>query len=294
MKNVNFNITSTTTNCFTPSQAAKVDAGIEIFKQVMNSEEFQNQVQNFQWRTSEGVAFNRFYMSNGMSNQQVWDMICNNMDWKNGLTNVVTNNNVVTVNVVPCATTQEMMDCCNNTAPTIGVDMNIINNSWYTPVHVACAMMHEWCTMCGFGCGTPTSKIENWTNWTVPVACAWMCKDVCKVVCDSNEVTNWCNLINNQNFDYWACSMTCNAWTNTTNCVSPVAKMDECINMMEVEMNWLKSCNNVTPDVSNRMTTLTNCINAMNEMKMNLCNTSVDGTDWACMPVNVVNTVNAN
>jgi len=292
--NVNFNITSTTTNCFTTSQAAKVDAGIEIFKQVISSKEFQTKVKNFQWRTANGVAFNRFHMSNGMSNQQVCNTICNGTDWANQVTNVVNNNTPTTVNVVPCCTQQEVMNCMNAMTACICIDMNVVNNSWYTPVHIACAIMHEWCCWNGFTCNTTNTRVENWTVNTVPVACAWMCKDVCSTVCNTSEVTNWCNMINNQTFNYCACTSTYNVTTNTTNSVSSVTNIDTCINVMEMEMNWLTTCNNVTPDVTNRMTTLTNCINMMNEMKINLCNTSMDACDWTCMPVNVVETVSAN
>ena len=54
--NLKFNITSSRMNSFTIAQAAKVDAGVEIFKQIIDSEVFLNKVNNFQWRTSDGVA----------------------------------------------------------------------------------------------------------------------------------------------------------------------------------------------------------------------------------------------
>lgn len=292
MTNINFNITPTRTNCFTTAQAAKVEAGIEIFLKVICSEEFQNRVKNFQWRTTDGVAFNRFFQSNGMSNEQVCNVICNGTNWTNP-TNEETTNPMV--NVVPCSNMQEVVACCNNTiTPCVCIDTNVLNNSWYTPVHVACAIMHEWCCTNGFTCGSTTTRMENWTNNTVPVACAWICKDVCTTVCNTPEVTNWCNTINNSTFDYCACTVTWNVWTNTVTNVSPVNNIDACINMMEVEMNWLTTCNNVTPDVTNRIATLKTCINSMTDMKVNLCNTSLDGCDVACVPGNVMSTANAN
>lgn len=289
--NVRFNVTPTRTNRFTTTQAAKVEAGIEIFNKVICSEEFQNRVRNFQWRTAEGTAFNRFYMSNGMSNDQVCDMICNGTNWNWG------NNESPVVNVVPCSTWQEVEACCTNTTtPCVCIDTNVLNNSWYTPVHVACAIMHEWCCCNGFNCCTTNSRVENWSGNTVPVACAWICKDVCTTVCDTTEVTNWCNMINDQTFDYCACTTTYNVWTNNTNVISPVNNIDTCISMMETEMNWLNSSNNVTPDMNSRITVLTNCINTLTEMKTNLCNTSLDGCDVACVPVTTssMETVAAN
>ena len=206
MMNVKFNIAATRTNCFTPAQAKKVDAGIEIFKKVMTSEEFRNAVCNFKWRTTTGMVFNRFYMSNGMSNQQVWETVCNETSWTKGLTNVVDGmmwggtaaNNCAVVNVVPCCTREEVMNCCNDVNnPSICIDTNVLNNTWYTPVHVACAMMHEWCCMNGF-CPTGTTMgVENWTVNCVPMACAWICKEVCETVCNTTEVTTWCNTIDN-------------------------------------------------------------------------------------------------
>ena len=286
--NVRFNITPTRTNCFTTAQAGKVQAGIEIFQQVINSEEFKTRVNNFQWRTSEGVAFNRFFLSNGMSNAQVCDTISNGTIWTTGT------NETIVVNVVPCSTVQDVEVCCTSTTPCVCIDTNVLNNSWYTPVHVACAIMHEWCCCNGFNWSTPTARIESWNNNTVPVACAWICKDVCTTVCNNTEVTNWCNTINDTTFDYCACTTTYNVWTNTTNVVSPIVKIDECINIMECEVNWLNNANTVTPDVTNRITTLTNCITTMNEMKISLCNTSLDGCDVACVPVNTVSAVSSN
>ena len=296
MKNVKFNIATTRTNCFTPAQAKKVDAGIEIFKKVMTSEEFKNTVCNFKWRTTEGMTFNRFYLSNGMSNQQVWETLCSETTWTKVLNNVVEGMAYGSVvNVIPCCTSEEVMNCYNNiNTPTICLDTNVLNNAWYTPVHVACAMMHEWCCMKGF-CPTGTTMgMENWSVNSVPMGTAWMCKDICETVCNSTEVTSWCNAINNNTFTFAPCSMTYNCWSKTNNCTSTVSMMDQCMNMMEQEMSWLQACNNTTPDIVNRMTVLTNCMNAMNDMKVNMCNTSLDGCDVASMPTVTMSTVSAN
>jgi len=290
-------------NSFTSAQAAKVDAGVEIFKQVISSEEFQSKVNNFQWRTSEGVAFNRFYLSNGMSNLQASEVICKGENRKNDLINVVQPTAVPVVNIVPCSNQKETENFHNqpsygldnnNISCCIGVDTNMLNNGWYTPVHVACAIMHEWCCWNGFNCNPTSSKMENWSCNTVPVACAWMTKDVAAAVCNSTEVSNWCGMINNRTFDYCACSMTYSSVSAGTNCISPIVKMDECINIMEMELNWLTTCKNITPDVTNRITVLNNCMTLMTQMKLNICNTTMDGSDWACVPVNSMSSFNSN
>jgi hypothetical protein len=290
-----FNVKSSLTNYFTDTQAAKVDAGVEIFKQVISSDEFQSKVKNFQWRTSEGVAFNRFYLSNGMSNEQICDVICKGVNHNQSLINTVKETNFTVVNIVPCVNKQEAENCWNNTfTPCIGINTNLLNNTWYTPVHVACAIMHEWCTWNGFNCSPTTSKLESWSSNTVPVACSWVCKDVCATVCDSPEVANWCDQINNQTFDYCACSTTFNVPSETTNSVSPILKIDECINLLEKEMNSLTTCNDVIPDVTNRITVLSDWVKMMTHMKLKLCNTSIDGSDWTYVPVNAIATANAN
>ena len=303
MMNVKFNIAATRTNFFTPAQAKKVDAGIEIFKKVVTSQNFRDAVCKFNWRTTEGMTYNRFFMSNGMSNEQVWDMICNEFTWTEKLNNVVsgmmwggaTTNNCAVVNVMPCCTRQEVVNCCNDVNnPSICIDTNVLNNTWYTPVHVACAMMHEWCCMNGFVPTGITSGIENRSMNSVPLACAWIVKGVCEAVCNTQEVTDWCNTINNNTFTYSPCATTYNCWTNTTNCTSTVSMMDQCMNMMAQEMAWLQTCENSTPDVVNRMSVLTNCMNAMNDMKVNMCNTSLDGCDVVCMPAVEMSTVSAN
>lgn len=293
--NLKFNITSSRMNCFTAAQAAKVDAGVEIFKQIICSEAFLNKVNNFQWRTTDGVAFNRFYLSNGMSNKQVSEMICQGLHRKNDLINMVKPTPVEVVNIVPCSNQKEIENIYNNTITCcIGADTNMLNNTWYTPVHLACAIMHEWCCWNGFNCSPTSTKMENWSGNTVPVACAWITKDVAAAVCNSSEVSNWCGMINNRTFDYCACSTTYLTSISDTVCISPIVKMDECINLMELEMNWLTTCKNVSPDVSNRMTVLNNCIRMMTQMKLNMCNTTMDGSDWACVPVNTMSSVNFN
>ncbi|MEM6966848.1 MAG: hypothetical protein AAF573_18940, partial [Bacteroidota bacterium] len=280
-------------NRFTPAQAAKVEAGIEIFNQVISSDEFQNRVSNFQWTTPEGTTFNRFFVSNGMSNEQVCDMICNGVGtiWNGG------NGEPPLVNIVPCATVQEVEACCTNpTTPCVPININVINNSWYTPVHVACAIVHEWCCCNGFTGTTFGVGIGNWSNNTVPVACAWICKDVCPTVCNTTEVTNWCNMINDQTFDYCPCTTTFQVSPTTTGIVSPINNIDACINTIETELSWLRGSNNVTPSVNDRITVLTNCISTLTEMKTNLCNTSLDGCDVFGVPVttSTMETVAAN
>lgn len=293
--NLKFNITSSRMNFFTVAQADKVDAGVEIFKQVICSEEFLCKVKSFQWRTSDGVAFNRFYLSNGMSNQQVAEMICKGLHRKNDLINIVKTTAAEVVNIVPCRNQNDFENIYNNTITCcVGVDPNMLNNSWYTPVHLACAIMHEWCCWNGFNSSPSTTKMENWSGNTVPVACAWITKDVAEMVCHSSEVSNWCRRINNRTFDYCACSITYQTSISQMSNISPIVKIDECINMMELELNWLTICKNVTPDISNRMTVLNNCIRMMNQMKLNMCNTTMDGSDWACVPVNSISTINSN
>ncbi len=290
-----FNITASQQNSFTVAQAAKVDAGVEIFKQVICSEEFLNKVNNFQWRTSEGVAFNRFYLSKGMSNHQIGDVICKGLNREYDLINVVKPNAVPVLNIIPCTNQKEAESFYNNTLTCcLGVDTNMLNNSWYTPVHVACAIMHEWCCWNGFNCSPTSTKMENWSGNTVPVACAWMTKDVAAAVCNSTEVSNWCSMINNRTFDYGACSTTYLSSSPSVNCISPIVKMDECINMMEMELNWLTACENITHDVTNRITVLNNCMSMMTQMKLNICNTTMDGSDWACVPVNSISSISSN
>lgn len=293
--NLKFEITSSRMNSFSTAQAAKVDAGVEIFKQVICSEEFLNKVNNFQWRTSEGIAFNRFYLSNGMSNQQIGEVICKGLNRTYDLVNIAKQSSVSVANIVLCSNRQDVKRIYNNRITCyLGVDTNMLNNSWYTPVHVACAIMHEWCCWNGFNGSPVSTRMENWSGNTVPVACAWMTKDVAAAICNSSEVSNWCGMINNRTFDYCACSTIYPTLSSTQNCISPIIKMDECINMLEMELSWLTASKSITPDVTNRITVLNKCLSMMTQMKLNICNTTMDGSDWACVPVNSINPINSN
>lgn len=293
--NIKFNITPTRTNFFSKAQSEKVDAGVEIFKQVLNSDEFFKRVKNFQWRTSDGIAFNRFYLSRGMSNQQVGEAICRGLHRQQGLINVIKSNVNIVINIVPCGNRQEAESVYNNTITCcLGIDVVKLNHPWYSPVHVACALMHEWCCWNGFSYGDAlVAKMENWSGNTVPIACAWITKDIAASVCNSPEVSTWSSRIKNKNFDYCACSITYSMGFSSSYC-SPVLRLDELINLLEKELSWLTTCENKTPDISNRIAVLSKSLKLTNQMKLNLCNTTLDGSEWMHFPVNTISLINSN
>ncbi len=274
MVNVKFNIGCTRTAYFTKNQTAKVKAGIAIFEKVINHPSFKERICNFNWTSPEGTTFNRFLFCNGMSNTQVWDCIQDGCDW--GTTPGTTTS---FVNVVPCCSVSEMGWVANSPVPTICINTNVINNSWYTPVHIACCLVHEYCVNLGFSCLVNGTPVENW-ECTVPAACASICCDVARQMSMTDtDLAGYFQWINETNFNYYPCS-TCfyvDAYTNTT--AAPNTRIDELINTMYTELECLQSVTNCTPQETNRLNTVTECLNNLKEIKNRLYVTSLDGCE---------------
>ncbi len=292
MKNVQFNVCGTRTQQFTSSQETKVRKGIEIFQRVVNSPAFKNRVCNYSWTSSNGKTFQRFHMSHGLSNTQVWDCLCNgNVSWNNQYSQQQT------FNVVPCATNTDWNNCMTNpsswvcptptsdtatmtmTCPCLCVNVNCLNDKNYTAVHVAAALMYEYCVCCGFTTEWNGNTVRNWQN-TVPAVCSWMVADCCKEVCATDTTVMECmECVNLNDFDCCACSTT--FFTNRTTATwnTSVSQLDVVISSLEREWNCLNAVTNKTSEEVDRFTCVTNCLDEMRTMRTNLCRTSLDGCD---------------
>ena len=280
MVNVKFNVGCTRTCYFTKNQIAKINAGIAIFEKVVSNPEFKERVTNFNWTTPSGTTYNRFLLCNGMSNTQVWDCLESGCEW-----GTMTNTPATTVNVVPCGSTTEMTWVANAPVPTICINTSVLNNTWYTPVHIACCLIHEYCVNLGFSCHVNGRLVEDW-HCTVPAACADICCDIAREMSVSNtEISNYFRWIDTANFDYFPCT-TCYRVEGyeTTNLLANT-RFDEIINSMCTEMECLERTPNRTPAENKRLTTVTECVGTLRELKTQLYATSLDGCERVCSPI---------
>ena len=279
MVNVKFNVGSTRTSYFTKNQMAKVKAGIAIFEKVVNNPSFKERIQTFSWTTPSGTTYNRFLLCNGMSNAQVWDCLQSGCEWG------TTSKPSTTMNIVPCGSTTEMTWVVNSPVPTVCINTNVINNTWYTPVHIACCLIHEYCVNLGFSCHVNGRLVEDW-HCTVPAACADICCDIARDMSMSNtDISNYFRCIDTANFDYFACTTCFHVEGYETNTLLWNTRFDEIINSMCCEMEWLENAKNRTTDETTRLTTVTDVVNTLRELKTRLYTTSLDGCERVTSPI---------
>jgi len=278
MSNVTFTV-GTNRNCrFTSAQLTKVNQAIEIFQKVWNSKNFKSAVCDHSWSAENGTTYNRFHMSNGMSNDQVWSCIWNACNEPNATS---TNNNTITV--MPCASWSDYNWCVNNGTPSVCVNVNYVNCDWYTPVHIASAMMYDFCVnCCGFNGTTIANMAQCWNN-TVPAACCTIVRDCAVEVC-SDLVGSWPTVTNTAVWNCFPCAGTWTVNTYGTNWVNSSVKVNEAICAMQYEIDCLNSVSNKSSEEMNRYTMLVNAVETMNAMCNNMCTTSLDGCESAWMP----------
>ncbi len=283
MVNVKFNVGSTRTSYFTKNQIAKVNAGIALFEKVVNSPAFKQRVIDFDWTTPTGTNYNRFLLCNGLSNTQVWETFEKGCDW--GTWGTTTKPTTTTLNVVPCCSTTEMTWVTNVPTPTICINTNVINNTWYTPVHIACCLVHEYCVNLGFSCHVNGRLVEDW-HCTVPAACADICCEIAREMGMSNtEISTYFRWIDSANFDYFACTTCFHVTGYETNQILANTRIDEVINCMCTEIECLERTKNRTSAETTRLTTVTNAVNTLRELKTRLFSTSLDGCERITSPI---------
>jgi hypothetical protein len=284
MSNVNF-VVGNNRNCrFTSTQIEKVNRAIEIFQKVWASSQFKKAVSSHNWTNETGNTFNRFHMSNGMSNEQVWACIKEACNTPNGAPSP---NNTITV--MPCANWNDYNWCVNSGIPCVCVNVNYINYDWYTPVHIASSIMYDFCVnCCGFGTATAANNSSWWIN-TVPAACSRIVRDCAVVVC-KDVVGKW--KINTTNS--WNCFPCAVSWpTNTVaNWMNSGVKVSEAICAIQYEIDCLNNVNKKSSEEMGRYTMLVNAVETMNAISNKMCVTSLDGCETAWMSTaNVKNVV---
>lgn len=298
MRNVKLNICGTKNLQFTTKQMAKVQKGIEIFEKVVNSDTFKDQICNYTWTAANGTCYNRFHLSNGMSNEQVWNCLTNGTACWN------TQIETATVNILPCANRSQMLSNIMNpslcvstnvgrtmaantttTTPTICLNTNCLNDANYTAVHIAAALVHECCVNIGFTCHNNGTLVPNVKN-TVPVACAITLIKCCKTVCaEDTNVVSCCNAINTDTCDYCACTTMFHIPGTETVLTTACTHLDAVVGCLETELDCLTNLDTKNNDELNRLTTITNCLTTLTELKSNLQATSLDACDTVGTPV---------
>lgn len=282
--NVRFNLNVSKKMSLTTAQLEKVEKAIEILNQVIANPAFKNMVCAFNWTSENGTTYNRFHMSNAMSNTQVWNCLSNACsNWGNK--KVQRANKII--EVVPCMTKATYKNESWSVTSNVCINSLHLSNSTYTPVHLASAIFHEYCVnCCGFAAMT-NGTISEYTEWTIPFACGVLVKDcVASAFPDDFDVQNLAEHCNTSAYNYFPPSM---IWKDTedqemilsnTACV----KVDQTIYTMEMELDCLENCTERNNEIADRMTVIKNCLDSLRRMRRELFSTSLDGSEVTMMP----------
>lgn len=282
--NVRFRVSDSKKMSFTTAQLTKVEKAIEILNQVIASPGFRNMVCTFNWKGENDVRYNRFHMSNSMSNSQIWDCLSNaSRYWGNK--KVKRANQII--EVVPCMNKAAYKNENWSVTSNICINSLHISNKTYTPIHLASAMFHEYCVnCCGFAAMT-NGTISEYTDWTVPFACGALIKDcAASAFPDDFEVQNMAEQCNATSYNYFPPAM---IWSDNEQqemvfTSSACVKVDQTLYAMESELDCLENCNERSNEIADRITVIKNCINSLKRMRGELFATSLDGSEVTMMP----------
>ncbi len=152
-----------TVSCFfTKTQKSKLEAGIDILKEVLGSKQFVEQILQFEWSNQQQRRFHRFYHASGLSNRQVLDRIKDHQGYFNELGY---NEQLV---IMPFNSRREIQSYKSVNNPIIWISMNCIQNNWYTPIHIASAIGHELAVLLGLDSSIHQVSRPEYQMYKVP------------------------------------------------------------------------------------------------------------------------------
>ena len=148
---------------FTRAQVGKLEAGIDIFHNLIQSKHFKDLVLKFHWTSRQGKTFRRFLHSNGLSNHQVLERFynANKIFDEMGMKERVA--------ILPCDSRKDIANFKLTANAIIWMSTSCLNNEWFTPVHVAAAICHEMMLNLGFKVKVEFNSQDDFDK-TVPYA----------------------------------------------------------------------------------------------------------------------------
>ena len=275
MKHTKFTIGKTRHCTFTRAQLAKVSAGLDLFLQTVQQKDFRNRIEQFSWQGKNGRTYNRFLLSNHLSDTEVWERI------ENGA--VFFNMGAVaasTIAILPCETRRDMEGYTNFSRPTIWLNKGYLNQDWYTAVHVASAIAHDLCDNLGFHTMMNDQVVEN-VACTVPYFCGKLVLEICKKwQYEVTDIRQSFDYIEESKYDYFPCSVVFRSHKADTATQTSNQKIASLIDQMTTEMDSIKKAGKVlNPAEYTRYSTLSKTIEALQNLQETLAHTSLDGSD---------------
>lgn len=274
MNNVNFSIGRTRNLTFTKEERSKLQAGLDIFLQAVNSKLFKTKVVNYQWRDAEGLVYNRFHLCKGMTNDEVLGCF-ENLNMTLGTTD-----NVINIGILPCRNRKDISTYSKMTVSTIWINKGCLNNEWYTPVHVASCIAHEYCINLGFNSGVASGLVPH-AEHTVPYACGKLLKEVAAQW--ENRVTDIqdsFDLINEQSeYEYLPCSTTFQLKGMEAESENSNEMVKALKKLLKKEIKSLKNLKVLSNEEFERLYALEKSIYKLKSIQSSLKKTSLDGIE---------------
>lgn len=274
MQHLNFTIGKTRNCAFTQDQLAKVEAGLAIFLNIVASSNFREKILNFSWKHAAENDFDRFHLSNALSNAQVFDTLIKAKG------NFYPIGDKSPVAILPCCSRKDIQAYMNLSTPTIWINTSWLNNEWYTAVHVAACICHEMCINRGFRCQMHGQLVANY-QFTVPYACADFVRLIAIALSNEDEnIRAAMPYILNTPFEYYPCSTVFNMDDWHGEVITCHQEARALVNRLAMEIDHLKTIQEpLSPKEFIRLEAAEKCVAMLKQMQSMLVDTSLDASD---------------
>ncbi len=275
MQKLQFTIGRTTKTQFDREMVAKIYAGLDIFKRILNHPLLDEKMLNFGWHDEENNYYHRFHLSNGLSNWQVLNRLRNAAS----ILGEDVNGTTITLAILPCDNRKDIQVYQNLRVAPIWLNMGYLKNEWYTPVHVASCIAHEFCINLGFETHV-NARLANYSTFTVPYQLGMLVKEIASSwKMQITDIRASFDFIQNSAYDYFPCS-TLFSIRQTNSKQNQYFVLNELLDKTMAEITHLEDLGNLmNDDELIRMEALRDCEKKLLEIKSILQNSSLDGSE---------------
>ena len=274
MERISFTIGRTRSNVFSREALAKVEAGKDIFCQIIKNNSFRKEIKAFKWEDNEGNIYERFHLCKGLSNSQVASCI-QNIPKALGI-----NKEKIQIAILPCTNRKDILAYTSLSIPTLWLHTGFLEQEWFTPVHVASCLMHEICVAMGFGCGI-TGELVPFAPYTVPYALGYITMKIARQWEHKiSDIRDSFDQIDLEKYEYMPCSTIFQldgVYISKSTCNQQLAGL---LTTMNKQIEALKNQEEVlNTEEFARLCTLEISVVHLQKIYQSLIETSLDGED---------------
>lgn len=273
MTNVSFTIGRTRNGVFTKDQLAKVQAGLDIYLKCVNHKQFKNKLLSYEWYDTDDVRYNRFHLCKALSNKQVYECF----EQPQGAFG--TKETPITIAILPCETRKDIHGYTKMSVPTIWLNKGCLHHDWYTAVHVASCIAHEYCINLGFQAGIGGGLVPQFEH-TVPYACGHIIKEVAAQWQNNvSDIRDSFDQMDDNGYEYLPCSTTFQLKGMKAEADSCNQAVKDFRKILKAEAKVLKKQEELSAKEFERLCALEKSIYKLKKIQAILKKTSLDGME---------------